>query len=123
MRWKKPGDLWEEVCMTTSFDEFMREHRMTGSEKADGYSSNVFVGLSAEEKETVFSLLENELPWSANWIFVVDPIRATAVLKELVEARRGDPYGGVYMAQQHLVRHTGDLLYQKQMIEDYPGYD
>ncbi|QJD89341.1 hypothetical protein HH213_03990 [Duganella dendranthematis] len=108
--------------MTAAFDEFMRQHRMTGSEKADGYSPSVFVDLSEEEKPIVLSLLLQELPWSADWIWVVAPDKAEIVLKEWIEARRGDPYRHVYMAQQSLVRHTGDLRYQQQMVEDYPGY-
>lgn len=43
--------------MTVAFDIFMREHHATGSEKADGYSRNAFIGLSPQEKEQVFRLL------------------------------------------------------------------
>jgi hypothetical protein len=67
--------------MTAAFDEFMRQHRMTGSEKADGYSPSVFVDLSEEEKPIVLSLLLQELPWSADWIWVVAPDKAEIVLK------------------------------------------
>ncbi|MYM73113.1 hypothetical protein GTP56_13030 [Duganella sp. FT134W] len=108
--------------MSAAFDEFMRQQRMTGSEKADGYSPNVFVGLSEEEKPIVLSLLLRELPWSAEWIWVVAPDNAEIILREWIDARRGDPYRHVYMALQSLVRHTGDLRYQQQMIEDYPSY-
>jgi hypothetical protein len=108
--------------MTASFDEFMRQNAMAGSEKADGYSPDVFTMLTAQEKDIVFSILQKELPWSAQWIFLVDAERAAAILKAKEQALRGDPYEDVYMIQQNLVTHTGDLLYQKHMIEDYPNY-
>jgi len=108
--------------MTSAFEEFMRQHRMTGSEKADGYSPEVFVGLSESEKEIVFKALESELPWSAKWLFELDKDRALTVLKNLEEKLRGDPYEDVYMMQFQLVKHGGDLCYQKHMIEDYFNY-
>ncbi len=108
--------------MTAAFDTFMKQNQMTGSEKADGYSPDAFVGLTDQEKDIVFQLLEKELPWSAQWIFLVDPERAAAVLKAEEQRLRGDPYEDVYMIQQNLVTYTSDLLYQKHMIEDYPNY-
>jgi hypothetical protein len=108
--------------MTASIDEFLRQHRMTGSEKADGYSPNAFAELTDQDRDIVFSKLADELPWSAQWIFLVDAGRAATVLKAQEQAMRGDPYGDVFMIQQSLVTYTGDLLYQKHMIEDYPNY-
>lgn len=108
--------------MTASIDQFLRHHRTTGSEKADGYSTDAFLRLTDQERDIVFQLLEKELPWSAQWILLVDPERASAVLKAEEQALRGDPYEDVYMIQQNLVTYTGDLLYQKHMIEDYPNY-
>ena len=55
--------------MTTSYDEFIREYNMTGSEKADGYSPSVFLGLEPNQKEKVFELLLTELPISTKWLF------------------------------------------------------
>jgi len=108
--------------MSAAFEEFMRQYKMTGSEKADGYSDDVFVGLEPDEKETVFKLLETELPWSAEWLFRLDPKKALVVVKELERKLRGDPDANVYMLQQKIVKHSGDLAYQKRMIEDYPHY-
>jgi hypothetical protein len=108
--------------MTAAFDTFMQQNQMIGSEKADGYSPDAFVGLTDQEKDIVFQLLEKELPWSAQWIFLVDPERAATVLKADEQTLRGDPYEDVYMIQQNLVTYTGDLLYQKHMIQDYPNY-
>lgn len=108
--------------MTASIDHFLRHHRTTGSEKADGYSTDAFLRLTDQERDIVFQLLEKELPWSAQWIFLVDPERAAAVLKAEEQTLRGDPYEDVYMIQQNLVTYTSDLLYQKHMIEDYPNY-
>ncbi|MYM73115.1 hypothetical protein GTP56_13040 [Duganella sp. FT134W] len=108
--------------MTASIDEFLRQHRATGSEKADGYSPDAFAKLTDQEREIVFTRLANELPWSAQWMFLVDAVRAAALLKAEEQAMRGDPYGDVFMIQENLVTHTGDLLYQKHMIEDYPNY-
>ncbi len=39
--------------MSYPFEEFKKQHAMTGSEKADGYSPDVFVGLGEHEKEIV----------------------------------------------------------------------
>lgn len=108
--------------MKAAFDEFIRQHKMTGSQKADGYSTHVLERLMGREKDIAFNLLEQELPWSAHWIFLIDAERAVAVLKAQEQALRGDPHGDVYMIQQNLVSYTGDLLYQKHMIEDYPNY-
>ena len=96
---------------------------MIGSEKADGYSQDAFTGLDDHEKETVFKLLVTELPWSVEWLFFLDPARALVVTKELEEKLRSDSYADVYMLQQKLVKYSGDLLYQKHMIEDYANYD
>lgn len=108
--------------MTLAFDTFMKQHNMTGSEKADGYSKDSFVGLESHEKETVFQLLSKELPWSVEWLFYLDPAKALVVAKKEEEKLRGDPFQHVYMLQQHIAQNTGDLLYQKRMIEDYPHY-
>ena len=59
--------------MIIAFDIFMSEHNKTGSEKADGYSQAAFDGLTDSEKDKVFKLLENELPFSAEWLVLVDP--------------------------------------------------
>jgi len=108
--------------MTVAFDEFMRQHKMTGSEKADGYSRDVFVGLDQQEREEVFKLLLNELPYSIEWLFVLDAEKALDVAKKNEEQWRGDGYERVYMLQEEIIKHTGDLSYQSRMIEDYPGY-
>jgi hypothetical protein len=108
--------------MSLAFDKFMRQYKATGGEKADGYSRDVFLGLDEHEKEKVFKLLETELPWSTEWLFLVDPKKALATAKEKEEKLRGDPYADVYMLQEQLVKYSGDLLYQQHMIEDYPNY-
>ena len=109
--------------MTIAFETFMKQYKMIGSEKADGYSQDAFTGLDDHEKETVFKLLVTELPWSVEWLFFLDPARALVVTKELEEKLRSDSYADVYMLQQKLVKYSGDLLYQKHMIEDYANYD
>lgn len=108
--------------MTDAFNEFMRQYKMTGSEKADGYSQNVFVGLEASEKEEVFRLLETELPYSAKWLFLLDSSKAVVIAKELEKKLRGNSYASVYMLQEKLVEYTADLSYQNHLIEDYPKY-
>jgi len=108
--------------MTAAFDEFMRQHKMTGSEKADGYSRDVFTGLDEHERGVVFELLLNELPFSAEWLFLADPKKAVSVMKELEPEYRKDAYAHTYLIQQQLVRLCGDLSYQDHMIDDYPHY-
>lgn len=108
--------------MTTAFDNFMKQHEKTGSEKADGYSRDVFVGLSDFEKEKVFSLLAQELPFSAEWLFFLDAEKALPVVKMEEERLRGDRYGDAYLLQEELIKFTGDLSYQAHMIESYPDY-
>lgn len=108
--------------MSVTFDNFLKQYHMTGREKADGYCMDAFEGLSQEEKSIVFNLLLKELPWSAKWLFVLDKDNASAVVKNKEIEMRGDPYAHVYMLQQLLVSYTGDLCYQKNMIEDYFTY-
>ena len=109
--------------MTAAFEEFMRQHDMTGSETADGYSPDVFIGLEDRERECVFKLLTDELPWSADWLFRLDAERALTVAKEKEKELRGRSYGSAYMLQKVMTKYSGDLLYQKHMIEDYACYD
>ena len=108
--------------MTAAFLEFMRQYRLTGSEKADGYSRDAFIGLDEQEKETVFGLLESELPFSAEWLVFLDRERAIEVLKAKEPKWRKDPFANAFLAQVELVRHCGDLVYQRHMIDDYPNY-
>ena len=108
--------------MTIAFDKFMKQYEKTGSEKADGYTQDVFIGLDSVEKEHVFDLLVSELPISTGWLFFLDPNKALPVVKKAEERLRGDGYGSAYMLQEELVKITGDLTYQRYMIESYPGY-
>jgi len=55
--------------MTLAFEKFLGQYEMTGSDKADGYSRDVFIGLNYRERDIVFDLLAKELPWSAKWLF------------------------------------------------------
>ncbi len=116
------GDYLAIRDMTLAFETFMKLYKMTGSEKADGYSRDAFIGLEEHEKSEVFKLLVTELPWSAEWIFFLDPEKASVVAKENEKELRGDPYANVYLLQQQLVKYSGDIIYQKHMIEDYPNY-
>jgi hypothetical protein len=109
--------------MTAAFNEFMRQYKMTGSEKADGYSRDAFIGLDEHEKEEVFKLLMQELPFSVEWLFFLDAEKALDVVKEEEEKLRGNAYADVYMLQKELIKYSGDLSYQNHMIEDYPGYE
>jgi len=95
---------------------------MTGSEKADGYSTEALTGLGEQEKEIAFALLLKELPWSTKWLFVLDAQKAALVAKETEEKMRNTDGEDVYMLQQQLVKYTGDLQYQQHMIEDYAKY-
>ena len=108
--------------MTTAFDTFMVQYQMTGSEKADGYTRDAFDGLTESESETVFSLLETELPFSVRWLFVVDPVRAYEVVKIAEAKMRGDSYRAPYLLQEQLLIHSGDMQYLRRMLEDYPVY-
>lgn len=115
-------DIWRGSGMTAAFEKFMRQHQMTGSEKADGYSRDVFVGLESEERTKVFNLLIDELPWSAEWIFLVNSDKAEQVAVELERQWRKNPDKHVDWLQKQLVLRTGDLKYQQHMIEDYFNY-
>jgi len=109
--------------MTLAFEKFMLEYGMTGAEKADGYSPSAFLELDEREKKIVFSLLVKELPWSAEWLFPLDPDAALIIAKEKEKELRGNGYAHVYKLQQFIVKYSGDLVYQAHMIEDYPNYD
>jgi hypothetical protein len=108
--------------VTLAFEEFMRQYKMTGSEKADGYSRNVFIGLDGREKEIVFGLLESELPWAAEWFFFLDSEKALVVAKEKEAELRRRGYGDAYLLQDQMIKYSGNLIYQEHMIEDYPNY-
>lgn len=108
--------------MTLAFENFMKQYKMTGREKADGYSQDVFVGLDDHEKKAVFELLVTELPFSTKWLFFIDPKKALDVAKQKEERLRGNAYEHVYNLQEQLVKYSGDLRFQKHMIEDYPNY-
>ncbi|WP_198117183.1 hypothetical protein [Massilia rhizosphaerae] len=108
--------------MSLAFEKFIKQYNATGSEKADGYSPDVFVGLDEVEKEKVFDLLVTELPWGIEWLFFLDSQKALEIAKERESKLRGNPYAGAYVFQQQIVKYSGDLLYQRHMIDDYPGY-
>ncbi len=108
--------------MTRAFDTFLKQYRATGSEKADGYSRDAFVGLDEGEKIEVFDLLVKELPWAADWLFFLDGAKAMAVALTLEPGLRGGGYSGVHWLQREMVKHSGDLRYQQHMIDDYPAY-
>ncbi|AVR95815.1 hypothetical protein [Pseudoduganella armeniaca] len=108
--------------MTAAFEKFMRQNQMTGSEKADGYSRDVFIGLEPEEREKVFDMLVDELPWSAEWLVLVNAEKAVQVMRELEMQWRGSPDQNVDWLQKQLVLRTGDLVFQQHMIEDYFNY-
>ncbi|MYN19495.1 hypothetical protein GTP81_22385 [Rugamonas sp. FT107W] len=100
----------------------MEQYQATGGVKADGYSRDVFEGLNADEKAAVFNLLATELPFSAEWLFFLDAEKALIAAKDEEQKLRGNGYESVYMLQEQMVKYSGDLLYQRHMIEDYPGY-
>jgi hypothetical protein len=108
--------------MTAAFDEFMRQYKLSGSEKADGYNRDAFIGLDEREKETVFGLLMSEFPHSAEWLLFLDREKALAVMKHEEPSLRTDAYAHVYLVQEELVRQAGEMLYQSHMISDYPNY-
>lgn len=68
--------------MTAAFNEFMRQHKMAGSEKADGYSQSAFIGLNEHEKEEVFKILVTELPCSVQWLFFLNKERVVPLVKQ-----------------------------------------
>lgn len=99
---------------------FKTQSMMTGSEKADGYSRDAFIGLTENEKETVFQILESELPFSVEWLFLGDATRAYEEVAERTEQQiRHDGYKHVYLLQKYLTRHSDDLTYHRR-IEGYP---
>ncbi len=108
--------------MTRAFDTFLRQYRATGSEKADGYSRDAFIGLAEGEKVEVFDLLVKELPWAADWLFCLDGEKAMAVAQALEQGMRGGGYSGVHWLQREMVKYSGDLRYQQHMVDDYAAY-
>lgn len=100
----------------------MKQYHAIGSEKANGYSRDAFIGLTPQEKEEVFRLLVTELSWFVEWLFFLDAERALPVVKEAEQKGRDAPYGGTYKLQEAIVNHTKDLTYQANMIEDYLAY-
>lgn len=108
--------------MSAAFDEFLRQHTASGSEKADGYSKAAFEGLSDEEMKQAFDLLEKELPYSVEWLFFLDPIRAKRVAENEEATSRKNSYYPTFILQRELLKQTGDLTYQQHMFEDYPHY-
>lgn len=85
--------------MTAAYQTFLKQFHATGSEKADGYSADAFVGLDEAEKDEVFELMRSQLPWAAEWLFKLDPVRAIGMAKPLEIEMRRDPYRRTYMLQ------------------------
>lgn len=108
--------------MSLSFNDFLVEYKVAGSEKADGYSRSSFTGLSEAEREIVFDLLVSELPWQIKWLFFLDPKKAAFISRQKEAEQRGDRFAHVYMFQEQLVNQCGELIYQKHMIDDYKNY-
>jgi len=108
--------------MSLAFELFKKQYEMTGSEKADGYSQDAFIGLDEDEKEVVFNSLVTELPFSVDWLFFLDAQKAIPYVKKKEKELRGSPHKHVYMLQENLVRYSGELIYQDHMIEDYANY-
>lgn len=108
--------------MTAAFEKFMKQHRMRGSEKADGYSQDAFLDLDEYEKKKIFDLLVMELPWSIEWLFFICQKQALIVAKKMEETLRGEFYQDVYKLQEQIVKYSGDFNYQKRMMEDYQNY-
>ena len=52
----------------------------------------------------------------------LDAEKTIVIAKEEEQKLRGNEYASAYVFQEQLFKHTGDLLYQDRMIEDYPGY-
>ena len=101
---------------------FLAKFGSTGSEKADGYSRNDFIGLTECEKKTAFDYLVLELPWEVEWLFFLDPKRAAIVAKKKEAEERGNRHSHVYLIQKQLVNQCGEMKYQQHMIDDYYNY-
>lgn len=101
---------------------FLAKFGSTGSEKADGYSRNDFIGLTECEKKTAFDYLVLELPREVEWLFFLDPKRAAIVAKKKEAEERGNRHSHVYLIQKQLVNQCGEMKYQQHMIDDYYNY-
>jgi hypothetical protein len=108
--------------MSSAFEEFLTQFRKTGSEKADGYSRDAFIGLTELEKKIIFDYLVSELPWEIEWLFFLDPQRAAVVAKKKEAEERGNRHAHVYLIQKQLVNQCGEMEYQQHMIDDYHNY-
>lgn len=108
--------------MSCMIKNFLTKFGRTGSEKADGYSRNDFIGLTEFEKKTAFDYLVLELPWEVEWLFFLDPKRAATVAKQKEAEERGNRHSHVYLIQKQLVNQCGEMKYQQHMIDDYYNY-
>jgi len=108
--------------MSCMIKNFLTKFGRTGSEKADGYSRNDFIGLTEFEKKTAFDYLVLELPWEVEWLFFLDPKRAAIVAKQKEAEERGNRHSHVYLIQKQLVNQCGEMKYQQHMIDDYYNY-
>ncbi|RAM61757.1 hypothetical protein [Herbaspirillum rubrisubalbicans] len=109
--------------MSTTFNNFIKQYHRSGSEKADGYDKSSFIRLADHEKKSVFEMLVSELPWigAIEGLFLLDPVRALEICKKEEEKLR-IAGSAAYMLQPFLVKYSGDLIYQRHLIEDYSGY-
>lgn len=89
----------KRIHMTAAYQTFLKQFHATGSEKADGYSADAFVGLDEAEKDEVFELMRSQLPWAAEWLFKLDPVRAIGMAKPLEIEMRRDSYQRTYMLE------------------------
>jgi hypothetical protein len=111
-----------EDSMSNAFEEFLTQFKKTGSEKADGYRRDAFIGLTELEKKIVFDYLVSELPWQIEWLFFINPQQAAVVAKNREAKERGNRYAHVYLIQKQLVNQCGEMEYQQHMIDDYYNY-
>jgi hypothetical protein len=109
-----------------AWTRFERQLRATGREKADGYSAAHFAGMTDEEKQRAFDLLEQEArvdPSSAEWLFHLDPRRAEAAGLAQLAQPGTSPYRSFILA--HAIGHNSrdphlQQRMQQQMIASYP---
>lgn len=107
--------------MTTKFDNFLDQFHSSGSQKADGYNLSHFEGLSEQEKNKAFNLLESELtaPGVSDWLVYLDKPRAITTLTNYVNNYIPNKSDGLHRALNSLFKATGDKKHLNELMNKF----
>lgn len=105
--------------------KFLEQYNAKGREKAEGYDKSHFEGMSDEEKESAFDLLEKEVlaPGVAQWMYYLNARKAIAVISDIVENGFKEPQFEKAQLLGFLYDVTGVEQYFEDVLDLYDELD